>query len=174
MLLGHNENNHNKQPIAWHGHISFLEKNYTHFTMPTVTWTIAKGIPPRTHLPPKAKKNGCKRNANESSADESERSDSDDVGPKAKAKKHKRQCIIMVDSKEDPESVDDTAEPVREEVKEVNDQNDKPSGTVSTNLQWNGMDSHNLHRRMVLTTINRVKSSKRNLWKKSQCWISSP
>ena len=38
--------------------------------MPTVTWTVAKGIAPRTHLPPKAKKNGCKRNADENSADE--------------------------------------------------------------------------------------------------------
>ena len=90
MLLGHNETNHNKQSIARRGHILFLEKNYTHLTMPTVTRTVTKGIPPRTHFPPKAKKNGrSKGNANESSADESDRSDSGDVGPKAKVKKHK-------------------------------------------------------------------------------------
>ena len=131
MLLSHNENNHSKQPIARCGQISFLEKNYTHLTMPIVTRTVAKGIPPRTHLPPKAKKkDGRKRNA-----DESERSDSDDVGLKAKAKKHKRQRIVTVESEEDPESVDDAAGPMREEVEEVDDQNDEHSGTVSTNLQ---------------------------------------
>ena len=133
--------------------------------MPTVTRMVAKGIAPRTHLPPKTKKkNSCKRNANEeSSADKSERSVSDDAVPKAKAKKHKRQHIITVETEEELESINDTAEPPREDVEEVDDQNDEPSGKVSTNPQRNGMDSHNFHRRMVLTTINGVKSSQRNL-----------
>ena len=144
--------------------------------MPTVTRTLAKGIAPRTHLPPKAKKKDSrKRNANEeSSNDESETSDSDDARPKAKAKKHKRRRVITVESEEEPEHVDDMTEPQREEVEEVDDQNDEPGGKVSTTPQWNGVDSHNFHRRMVLTTINGVKSSKPNLWKKSQRWISSP
>ena len=104
--------------------------------MSIVTQTVTKGISPRTHLPPKTKKkNGHKRNANESSTDESKRSDLDDAGPKAKTKKHKWQHIVTVESEEDLESVDDTAEPMREEVEEVDDQNDKPSSTASTNPQ---------------------------------------
>ena len=61
--------------------------------MPTVTRTVAKGIPPRSHLLPKPKKqNSRKRQANDSSDNESELdgSELDDPTPKAKANKHKR------------------------------------------------------------------------------------
>lgn len=110
-----------------------LEK--THH-MPTATRTVAKGIAPRTHLPPKPKKNNRKRNADEeSSADESEQSDSDDARSKAKAKKHKRQRLITVpESEEELESVDDTTELPRKEVEEVEDLNE-PGGKVSTNFR---------------------------------------
>ena len=104
--------------------------------MPTVTRTVAKGIPPRTHLPPKPKNDSRKRQASDSGDDESsEGSELDDARPKAKAKKHKRQRKATVESEEEVESVDDTTEPRRAEVEEVDD---GPGSEVSTNplVKW--------------------------------------
>jgi hypothetical protein len=102
--------------------------------MPNVTRTVAKGIAPRTHLPPKPKKkNSRKRNADDSSADETE-TESNDPLPKAKAKKHKRQRKVSIESVEELETVDDTAKPLREEVEVVSDENDEPGASeVSIN-----------------------------------------
>ena len=132
--------------------------------MPTITWTIAKGIPSRSHLPPKPKKqNNCKRQAGDSSDDESkpEGSELDDPTPKAKANKHKWPRKVMVESEEEVESVDDTTKP----GKDAEEVDDEPGNEVSTNPQWHGIDSHN-HRMTVLTSTNMVKSSKKNPWKK--------
>ena len=85
--------------------------------MPTVTWTVAKGIAPNPHLPPKPKKqNSHKRQAGDSSDDESEGSELDDAAPKAKANKHKRPCKVMVESEEEVENIDDTTKPGKEVV----------------------------------------------------------
>ena len=105
--------------------------------MPTVTQTVAKGIPPRPHLPAKPKKqNSRKRQAGDSSDDESEPegSELDDPTPKAKANKHKRPRKVMVESEEEVESVDDTTKP----GKDIEEVDDEPGNEVSTNppVKW--------------------------------------
>ena len=107
--------------------------------MPPVTWTVAKGIAPRPHLPPKPKKqNSHKRQASDSSNDKSEGSELDDAAPKVKANKHKQLCKVMVESEEEVENIDDTTKPGKEVIKEVDDE---PGNEVCTNtpVKWHGL-----------------------------------
>ena len=106
--------------------------------MPTITQTIAKGIAPRPHLPPKPKKqNSHKRQAGDSNDDESKGSELDDAAPKVKANKHKQPHKVMVEL-EEVENIDDTTKPGKEVIKEVDD---KPGNEVSTNtpVKWHGL-----------------------------------
>ena len=141
--------------------------------MPTVTRTVAKGIPPRVRSPSKSKKKSAlkrptkpakkhhKRNASASGDDESEKtSESDGSEPKPKKKKRaKRQRLEESDS--EVEIVDDGAEPepLVEEVRE-DDPARLSSDEVSKTPHWNGIDSHNV-RRMGLTIINVAETSKK-------------
>jgi len=117
--------------------------------MPLQTRNIAKGVPPRVHLPkstkPKpsaGKKNGatkaaptkkdCKRHAG-TSGDESEEQ-SEDLEPKARKKRARREATT---SEEEAEEVDDdpVPKPPMEHVNDVDDeQSEQPDeDEVSTN-----------------------------------------
>ena len=97
--------------------------------MPLATRNISKGIPPRTHLPPKGKKitrsksksrknikyNKNKRNANSDS-------DEGDISPPEVLKKRKSSKRQHVEESDDSELeiVDNDVEAPNEEVEEVN------------------------------------------------------
>jgi len=109
----------------------------------TVTRRAAKGIPPRIRSPPRAKHKSrptgkqaakdLKRHVSESDDDESEQSVSDDLGPKAKEKRHgKRQ---RTEVSEEDETIDVDAEAAPEEVDDVDAEQSDRDEEVSIDSQ---------------------------------------
>ena len=88
--------------------------------MPTVTCTVAKGIPPRLRSPArpakgKTKKLVLKRKAVESDADTSDSEKSSDAEPRSKKKKNKWRWEVSPES--DVEIVNTDPEPEIEEIR---------------------------------------------------------
>jgi hypothetical protein len=130
---------------AQRGHISSFENfNQTYSPMPSVTRTIAQGIPARVRSPAKtsrkstAKKTGKnsgqkshKRNASEDSDDETDKaSDSDDSEPRPK----KRKAAKRQRTEDQQSEVVNSPELPSERVEEVDGEPELTSGNeVSTN-----------------------------------------
>ena len=144
--------------------------------MPTVTWTLAKGIPPRVRspetkkkstkpAPPKNKRKASKSD-NDSSNETSSESGDSDPKPKPKRKAVKRQCK---EPESDTETVDGAEpEPMVEEVEQNPDSDDE----VHTKHHIEMSDSH-INRGMGLMTINEVKTFANNQQKRNQHSTSS-
>jgi hypothetical protein len=113
-------------------------------TMPTITRTVALGIPPRLRSPAKQKKRRAKkvhhekvvksrkRKVTDSDDESSENSESD--SPKEKSRKKKRQRTISLSSDEEMEVVDNASKPLPA-VEEVDDMDVEPTAcdSVSNN-----------------------------------------
>jgi len=164
--------------------------------MPTTTWTLAKGIPPRIRSPPckgggkkaaqpKTAPKHHKRHASESGneeclSDDTPESHSEKPKPKQKGKKHaKRHCTKEPEEEDDDDEVEeveeveevDGAEP-KPEVEEVDDLTLSGINKVSNIPDWSGMDLHNA-RRMGSMIINMAETSENSQWKRSQHVIYS-
>ncbi len=114
--------------------------------MPTVTRTVALGIPARLRSPAKQKKRrakkvhnekvvkSCKRKVTDIDDESSDEENSESDSPKEKSRKKKRQRTIPLLSDEEMEVVDNAAKPLPV-VEEVDDMDVEPTAcdSVSNN-----------------------------------------